>query len=389
MSDMPDKLDRRRCNFRLASSPLFMVMTKRMTRSLRLFLSVCIGILTAVAAHAQTGGYSGFKTSADSLAVQSLVRVYLKYSQADPIPPDSIKYIATDELEKMLTKSNGVPPRFPKSMRWAFESTRAIRADGRRAVAVLSVAADSVPMFGPFVIDWVFFAQRSEEGVWRLNALRRQTGVEDGVAELRFLDTSSVYPPSLKPIVARESGRLLLSNTQLRAMFSENRAAFASLAGHFNHRDSLHMLARIDRVPTQINRYAISWGEAAQEIPQQAVDEYLAKASKEEQETMRASIRATEVIRRRGRDTVVKICRRLGIAPTRLDSVVALMHDLRVTFVNAELPWKNAVQFTVGGRQDDVLGYLYSPSGEVPLISTEEYFYLEDLGNGWWIFRAT
>lgn len=366
-----------------------MVITKRMNRSLRRLLPICIGIFAALAAHAQTGGYSAFKTSDDSLAVQRLVHLYLQYSDVDPIPPDSIRIIANEELEKMLTKSNGIPPRFPKRMRWAFESTRAIRSDGSSAVAVLSVATDSVPMFGPFVIDWVFFAQRSDEGIWRLNALRRQTGVEDAVAELRFLDTSSVYPPSLKPIVARESGRVLLSNRQLHTMFTENRAAFASLAGHFNRRDSLRMLGRIDRVPSQINRYAISWGEAAQEIPQQAVDEYMATASKVEQETMRASVRATEVIRRRGRDTVVKICRRLGIAPTRLDSVVALMRDLRITFVNADLPWKNAVQFTVGGRQDDVLGYLYSPSGEIPLLSTEEYFYLEDLGNGWWIFRAT
>jgi hypothetical protein len=47
------------------------------------------------------------------------------------------------------------------------------------------------------------------------------------------------------------------------------------------------------------------------------------------------------------------------------------------------------VQLTVGGYFDDVCGYIYSPSGELPLVSPDEYFYLEDLGDGWWIFRST
>ena len=43
---------------------------------------------------------------------------------------------------------------------------------------------------------------------------------------------------------------------------------------------------------------------------------------------------------------------------------------------------------TVGGYVDDAIGYLYSPTGEIPAVSNEEYYYLEPLDDGWWIFRA-
>jgi hypothetical protein len=113
------------------------------------------------------------------------------------------------------------------------------------------------------------------------------------------------------------------------------------------------------------------------------------RLNRDQQKDMRLRISAAANSHRKGRDTLARIAKRIGIGLARVDSATALMRDLRVSFINARLPWKGAVQFTVGGNRDDVLGYLYSPSGELPLVSPEEYFYMEDLGDGWWIFRAT
>ncbi len=94
-------------------------------------------------------------------------------------------------------------------------------------------------------------------------------------------------------------------------------------------------------------------------------------------------------MRRAGTDSLVKILKKKKVAPARVEKIVNIMHDLRVVFVNRQLPWAGAVQMTVAGKMDEAVGYLYSPKGGVPHISPVEYFYIEDLGNGWWLFRAT
>lgn len=359
-----------------------------MTAQTRFFLSILLFTLLAPTA-GSAGPYFSFASPDDSIAVQDLVRKYLTYSQAEPIPTDSIRAYAADELEERLQKSFGVPLRFPERMPYAITAVRSLRSDGSAAVIVASANVDSLPWHGQFVLDWVFFARKVDSAGWRLSALRRQKGVEDAVEQVRYLDTSSVYPASLKPVVAREMASVLLSNEGLRANFRDRRALLDRLARNFRGRDSLSMLARTDKVPVQINNFAIVWGAAAYEVPKKAREEFMALLTSDERVEMQAQFRAMDKMYRAGRDTLKNIARKLRTSVARLDTVVGLMHDSRVTYVTNQLPWKGAVQFTVGGSRDDVIGYIYSPSGELPYLSPEEYFYLEELDGGWWLFRAT
>lgn len=359
-----------------------------MHRSLLPLLFVATFLLVQSSLHAQPGHFP-FKGTGDSAAAVDLVQRYLRYTIGEPIPIDSIEHYAVEEFYTWLDKNHGVPVRFPDRMPYTISNVRSVRDDGSQILVTVSAHADSIPMFGRVTIEWVFFVRPVEGKGWRINGLRRQNGIEDVAAELRFLDTSSLYPKMLKPIIARESSRALLSNAQLRSHFNEHRDEFMKLAGFFHQTDSLWMLGRIDRAVTQLNQFGIDWGDGAQEVPKEAIEEVMAKLEPNQRQEMRARLRAAESSRRAGRDTLQRIAKRLGIKLPKVDSATAMMQELRVSFINARLPWKGAVQFTVGGRQMDVLGYLYSPNGELPWVSLEEYFYLEDLGNGWWIFRST
>lgn len=318
-----------------------------------------------------------------------LVNSYLRFTEGEPIPVEDIDTYATGEFEKWLNNTHGMPIRFPARMPFKITSVRPVRDDGSLLIANVSVDAGTVPMFGPWTIEWVFFGTPVEEKGLRLNGLRRQKGIEDVAGELRYLDTSSLYPSTLKPLIAHESSRLLLSNSELRRNFLENRKKFQALVSHFTRRDSLYMMARVDRVVSQLNQFSIMWGDGAQYIPQEAFDEFLRKLPEADREEMRIQFRAAERARKNGMDSLASIARRLGYDMSRIDTTLNLMRDVRVSFINSRLPWKGAVQFTVGGKFDDVLGYLYSPNGEVPLVSPDEYYYVEEIGEGWWIFRAT
>ncbi|HVZ39721.1 MAG TPA: hypothetical protein VHI13_10625 [Candidatus Kapabacteria bacterium] len=360
-----------------------------MRRSFRTLVPLfALFVIPSFCARAQ-GGLFPFASAADSLAIRPLIERYLRFTESDAMPVDSIPAYAVDELADRLVKSHGIPIRFPERMHYRVASARATRADGAAAIAAVSVDADTLHGFGPLVVEWVFFANLVKEKGWRLSAIRRQNKIEDAVGDIEYLDSTSLFPRSLKPIVIRETGRILLSNDQLRTNFFDHREQFSRLAGLFKQGDSLWMLGRIDHVASQVNRYGIAWGESAQEIPAEARAEFLAGLSDQDRRQMEARFRATDVMRRKGRDTLAAIVKRSGLALSRVDSAVDLMRDLRISFVNSRLPWKDAVQFTVGGKQDDVLGYLYSPSGELPLVGADEYFYLEPLEGGWWIFRAT
>jgi hypothetical protein len=360
-----------------------------MPTSLSTILLAAFFALIAVPGATAQPGHFPFGDAADSSATIDLVKRYLLYTAAEPVPVDSIGFYAVEEFSTWLDKASGVPIRFPESMPHRIVGARALRGDGALAMVTVQVDAGTIPMAGALGIDWVFFTRKVEGKGWRINALRRQKGIEDYVDQLRYLDTSSLYPAVLKPVIARETSRALLDNAGLRRHFMENSELFGKLVSYFNRKDSLWMLGRIDRAVTQLNQFGIDWGDGAQEIPKEAVSEIMMKLDAAQQKEMRTRIRAAEKAYRKGRDTLARIAKRVGIGMAGLDSATALMRELRVSFANARLPWKGAVQFTVGGQRDDVLGYLYSPSGEVPLVSPEEYFYLEDLGGGWWIFRAT
>jgi hypothetical protein len=331
-----------------------------------------------------------FASPADSLAVRGLVDRYLALNPAEVLPTDTARVYAAEELAKRIADNGGHSIRFPVEYAYTVQGPRPVRADGSLAITTVSYVADSVPLFGPLTIDWVLFARRdSVDGRWRLTAARQLAGMSDQVEKLMALDKSD-FPASLKKVIAWERSRMLLSNAQLREQLLANRAAYASLASQFRRGDSvLRTIARNDRVITQLNTLAIYWGAAAEAVPREAIDEYMSRLDKAQQKDFREQLRDVEKQRRNGYDTLARVAKRVGVKTARLDSVVGQMHDLGILFATSKLPWKGAVQLTVGGYFDDVCGYIYSPSGELPLVSPDEYFYLEDLGDGWWIFRST
>jgi hypothetical protein len=328
-----------------------------------------------------------FKDQANVARVRAGLETFLKLCADTAIAVDRIDEFASDEFADGVRKSGKAPVWFePRS--WRIGEIVSLGAGDSLAMVNVISRADSLPMFGYFDIDWTFF-MRLGEGGWKVSALRRLNGFEESVAMLQFLDTTGSYPASLKPEVARENSAMLLSNDQLRRHFAEHRADFQALAAEFTRKDSLQVVARVGNRVMQLNHHVIDWGMAAHDIPQEVIDEYMRTASPEEQTRIRTQLRIAEKMRHDGNDSLAKILKKKKIAPARLEKVITMMHDLRVVFINSQLPWRGAVQLTVAGKMDNAVGYIYSPKGGLPRISPAEYFYLEDLGNGWWIFRAT
>jgi hypothetical protein len=354
-------------------------------RSLPGFLAALLLVLSASSASAQRP--APFKDPAGAEKLRAIVQNFLQLSADSLITLDKIDDYAADEFAQQV-KSSGHPPVWFESQSYRVGDAVSLGAGDSLAMVSVVSRADSLPMFGYFDIDWTFF-MRMVDGGWKVSALRRLNGMEENVQMLEFLDTTSSYPSSLKPEIARENSSMLLSNQQLRRHFTEHREAFLALATEFTRPDSLRQVGRIGNRVMQLNHHVIDWGMASHDIPQSAIDEYMRTASPEAQEQLRGQLKIVEKMRREGTDSLKKILKKKKLEPARIDRIVRSMHDLRVIFVNSRLPWTGAVQLTVGGKMDNAVGYIYSPKGGLPLISPAEYFYLEDLGDGWWIFRAT
>jgi hypothetical protein len=323
----------------------------------------------------------------DSMNVQQVVERFFGLAIGRSVPSDSIEYYAVDDFAKMMEK-------LKKDTMWTagtrYSIERVVAADeGDQAVMVSAVTmSDSLPMFGPFAVDWTFYMRRNDRQEWRISMMRRMSGTEGAIEALQYLDTSTTYPAVIKRAIVHEKSAMLLSNSQLRQHLTANQTGFQKLLGEFGRKE-LKILGRIDKSVTQLNQHGIYWGEAAQEVPQEAIDDYMNKATPEERKEMQRRLRVAESIRRQGMDTLTKLAKKDGVSMKRIENVVTAMKDLRVIFVNAKLPWRDAVQFTIAGELGNALGYIYSPHGELPIINPNEYFYLEDLGNGWWLFRST
>ncbi|MDB5033365.1 MAG: hypothetical protein JWQ98_606 [Chlorobi bacterium] len=330
-----------------------------------------------------------FHDPADSAKIMGVVTRYLAFMPNDTIPNAMVDLLTAGEMQKRLIASHGLPVRFPAPFIYTLSAPRSVRDNDSLAIVTAAVSSGIVPLFGPLTVDWVFFLQ-PVDNAWRLTAIRRLAGIEDAVAQMNQLDSSN-YPLKLKKIIAAETGRTLLSNDQIRQHFRDHSVDFQRLAENFRRpgHDSIWMMGRTDRVITQVNNFGISWGDAAQNIPHDVAEEFLAKLPREQQAGLRAQLRQAEETRKEGYDSLARIAKRIGITTKRLDSMVMMMHDLGISFANTRLPWKGAVQFTLGGHFDDVVGLIYSPGGGVPLVSPREYFYVEQIAEGWWMFRST
>jgi hypothetical protein len=332
--------------------------------------------------------FHSFQNPADSLRTKALVESFFRLASGSMVPHDSVESYAIDAFAVQLQKVDTVAF-WPAGTTGSVERIHAVGDDDAGAVVTAVTKRDSVPFFGPMSVDWVFFLRRNDRGKWRISELRRMSGTGKALRTLQFLDTSTTYPAALKKAIVQETTTILFSNAQLREHFASNRNGFQALLAQFQRHDSLKMLGRTDRLVLQLNTHGIYWGIAAEEVPKEAIDEYMKTATPEQRKFMKAQLDLADRLRRDGRDTLLRLAKKAKLAIARIDSTIGLMKDLRAVFVNAMLPWRDAVQITLAGDFPNAMGYLYSPTGELPLIDPNEYYYLEEIGDGWWIFRAT
>jgi hypothetical protein len=358
----------------------------RISFPIRLLLPL-FALLSVSGASAQTP-YHLLHNPEDSLRAQKLVEGFFRNTVGRKIPADTIDHYAADLFATHLRKAD-TAPLWNAGTDYRVVHVWGVGDNDPGAIATAVTHVDSIPWFGRLDVDWVFYLRSNEGGEWRISELRRMSGTNGIFETLGYLDTTSYFPAVLKQEIAREVSTMLLSNDQLREHFQLHQQEFQSLLAQFQRKDSLKMLARVDRKVVQLNAHTIDWGIAAEETPQPVIDEFLKRATPAERKELEARLRLADKIRRQGMDTVKRLAKKMGLSVGRLDSTIALMKDLRVAFVNKVLPWHDAVQITLAGKLGDALGYIYSPHGELPLINPNEYFYLEDLGNGWWIFRST
>lgn len=322
-------------------------------------------------------------------AAKNLVTEFYSYgSNAARISTDSTEHYAIDWFADYLAKRNG-EPFWPTMPQFSVDGAYKIYETDSAVLVTARTWPDSLPLFGTLTVDWTWFLRKNSEGEWRISSVRRMEGFDKAIEMLRLLDTTDIFPDRVKPAIARENSTILLSNQQMREEFLRNRSAFDSLVRIVGSSDSIRLVERTGDKISQFNRVMIDWGMAAEEVPQEVLDEYMATASAEERAEMETRLRTAEKQRKEGEKALKGYAQRARLKAGVLDDVAALMKTTRVRFINADLQWKGAVLLTMAGNVNDAMGYFYSPNGELPMISPEEFFYLEDLGNGWWIFRAT
>ncbi len=362
--------------------------TQNTSYSMRFFLFCTLLLLTlATATKAQRP--APFRNVMDSIIISGMAERYIELSRGQWMNYDSIDAYATDELANQLTNGDRGALMFSKSLNYAVQRAFSAHGNGDSLGVVTVVATgDTAAMLGPLTIDFVFLFRKVDSATWRIGAVRRQVGTEQVQKRLATLAATADFPEKLKPIMAREWGTFLMNNQQVRENFQQHRERFNQLLAQFQRGDSLLMVGRSSDKMSQLNYHSILWDAATEETPKEVVDEYLATATPAQRKQMQTQLRYVERLRKAGRDTLTKIARTYRLPVPRLDSIAAMMKELRVKFINAKLPWSNAVQFTVDGQFDNVFGYIYCPN-DSPFISPEEYYYLEDLGGGWWLFRST
>ncbi len=356
---------------------------------MRQYILLLLLILLTTAGGVAQSPFRPFRSAADSAEAIGVVARFYAVPDSAYLDSTEILSLLGGDLVSRTVVALGRPVVRPSlSFPWRIDQARLLNSKGdSTAIVSVPTVIDTVPRYGPTTVDMIYYLRRTPTG-WRIFEYHRQLLIEGVIGQLRGLDTSNSYPPSLKPIIVREVSAMLLSNGELRAHFARNRTLFDSLARAFRAERNLRRLARIDRRPEQINNVAIMWMNSAQDVPKEAIAEFEKTLDTKDLRAFRESLAAQTRLRKIGEDSVVSITRRLKINRHAMDEILRRMQTLRLTFLNTDLPWKDAIQCTVAGAGSHSLGYLYAPRGELPMVSSREYFYLEELQGGWWIFRA-
>lgn len=308
---------------------------------------------------------------------------------SDPAGVDSVDVpdYAVDWLAEFLLELRG-KPFWHIAHRYDVGEVWSIRPEGTILMVGSRTHVDSIPFHGRVTVDWFWYLRRNDSGQWRISNVRRTQGILEGMNTLRLIDTSAAYPPSVKAEVAREEGNMLLDNGMLRAEFEKNRGVLDELVSRLGANTSITLLERQGSRIRQFNRKYIDWGLAFEEIPEKALEEFLAGAPEEVRQNVLRRMEVAARHEREGTAVLAESARGAGVRPAEVEEIARLMKLARVKFINTELPFRDAILLTLGGELEQAVGYLYSPHGELPWINPEEYFYLEDLGDGWWIFRS-
>ena len=320
---------------------------------------------------------------------KELVNSFFVYGMSlSEIHPDSIGNYAIDWFAGYLEKRAG--ERFwPLPHRYQVDDVYAIRENDSLLIVTSRAWPDSVPLFGLLTVDWIWFLRKNEEYQWRIYSVRRTQGIHKAMEALRYIDTSSEYPNSLRPEIAYEESTIMLCNEQIRNQFPELRPHLEELVDLLDANDSIRFLGRNGERINQFNAYYLDWGMASHSIPDEVINEYMAAASEDERKQMEALLRAAKKQRHKGIEKLRAWEREAKLPQTTLDELTYLMQQGRIRFINTVLPWDQAVLLTMAGELDVAIGFIYSPHGEIPLISPEEYFYIEALADGWWMFRSS
>ncbi len=322
------------------------------------------------------------------LETTTLVADFMKIS-TDPRGLDSatVDAMAVDWLATYLLEHQG-EPFFPIPHRYEVGEVWSIRPEGNILMVQMTTYPDSVPYHGIVEVDWSWFVRRNDEGEWRLSAVRRTQGILQGIEAMKMIHGEPAYPASIKPVVAREEEGILLSNRDLRREFAEHLGALNELVARLEESDQIRVLERQGDRPRQLNTKLVDWGMAANELSEEVIAEFIALAPPEAQSELESRLRAAEKQKEKATLAMQAHAREFGLRPSVVDEIVILMKQARIRFINTETPFKDGVLMTIDGELEQAVGFLYSPHGELPWINPEEFFYLEELGDGWWIYRS-
>ena len=354
----------------------------------RVFIWVCLIVVSSGAVlYGQRP--QPYPNPVESAKAKQLVEEFF-HAGFDPagIKDSDVDRFSVDKFAEFLQTNVG-SPFWPTPQPYEILDVYKIYPTDSAAIVTARTVVDSLPYWGKVHVDWVWFVRIVEGDGWRISSVRRTTGLLKAMGMMHFIDSTADFPDRIKPVIAREEGMILLSNAQLRAEFERSRPALDQLVATLATQDSIQFIERTGDRVSQFNYTMIDWKMAAQDLPQEVLEEYMQNASEAEKQQMEIRLRAAEKQKAEGYRMLENLGKKAQIEAKTLETVVDLMKKGQVKFVNTDLPWEGAVLMTVAGKVNDAIGFLYSPKGQLPLISPEEYFYLEDLGGGWWIFRAT
>lgn len=365
----------------------------RMTRFSIPLLSALSLLLTVIAGDrlaAQTVDTVGPRAIADSGTIVEVRLLVERFMQVAHLPKGldstTIKALSADWLEGYLLERVG-EPFFQVANRYEIGDVWAIRPEETILTVEMVSYPDSIPGHGLVEVDWNWFLRKTDNG-WRISAVRRTQGLFQAMQTLQMIDEAVAYPSSVKPLLVREEGGILLSNAQLRTLFESNRAGLTELVARLIANPEIRVLERSGDHPRQVNTKMVDWGMAAHTLTEEMISEFYQTAPEETHGEIEARLRAAETQRQKASLAMTETLRGIGVRPSTVDEIILLMKQSRIRFINTETPFKGGMIMTVAGALEQAIGFLYSPHGELPWINPEEFFYLEELADGWWIFRS-